>query len=178
MDRVELITRLDTGEFFEFYPFYGHHPAAQGIDASCLSQWFAAPFTIDGVRYATAEHFMMAEKARLFGDGEVLARILAAAGPAEAKRLGRAVRGYDDARWSRERRAAVTRGNVAKFEQHRGLGAFLLGTGNAVLIEASPRDTIWGIGLGVGSPLVTEPRRWRGQNLLGFALMDVRAELR
>ena len=177
--REELAARVAGGEAFDFLFFWGHTPKEPGaVDASCLSQWFPSPFVIDGVQYATAEHYMMAEKARLFRDDEALARVLAAPDPAAAKAVGRAVRGYDDAAWEKARGAAVVRGNVAKFGQAAALGAFLLGTGERVLVEASPRDTVWGIGLGAANPKAREPGQWRGRNLLGFALMEARSILR
>lgn len=176
--RDSLAARLAGGAAVEFLFFWGHTPKAPGaVDASCLSQWHPAPFAADGARYATAEHFMMAEKARLFGDAEALARVLATGDPAEAKRVGREVRGYDDARWSAARGEAVVRGNILKFSQNPSLLAFLLGTGERVLVEASPRDRVWGIGMGASNPAARDPSRWRGLNLLGFALMEARARL-
>ena len=121
---------------------------------------------------------MMAAKARLFGDRAALARILEAPGPAEAKKIGREVRGYEDARWSAARFDAVVEANVAKFSQAAPLGDFLLSTGERILVEASPRDAIWGIGMAASDAHASDPRRWRGQNLLGFALVEVRERLR
>lgn len=176
--RERLIAHMAGGARVKFLFFWGHKPARPGaVDASCLSQWFPRSFTVDGVRYATAEHFMMAEKARLFGDEEALARTLEAKSPAAAKKFGRQVRGYDDAAWEAARFDAVVRGNIAKFEQNEDLGLFLAGTGSRVLVEASPRDRIWGIGMGASNPAASEPSRWRGRNLLGFALMEVRSAL-
>lgn len=179
MDRPTLASRMAAGESFAFLAFFGHTPEvdAVAIDATCLSQWYLAPFETGGERYPTAEHFMMASKARLFGDARVLDEILAAPGPREAKALGRQVSNYDDARWAAARSEAVVAGNLAKFGQNPELRAFLLGTGDRVLVEAAPRDTIWGIGLGPNNPAVSDPTRWRGRNLLGFALMEVRARL-
>lgn len=178
MDRAALTRRIAAGERLEFMPFYGHTPSGPDVDASCLSQWAVAPFVLDGQVYPTAEHFMMATKARLFGDDDALAQILASPGPREVKALGRQVRGYADGTWAAARFEAVVRGNVAKFGQHEGRRAFLLGTGERVLVEAAPRDTVWGVGLGRSNPAITDPSRWRGQNLLGFALMEVRSVLR
>jgi ribA/ribD-fused uncharacterized protein len=129
------------------------------------------------VHYATAEHFMMASKARLFGDDESLRAILAADSPADAKALGRGVRDYRDDAWAAARFDFVVEGNVAKFGQHADLASFLRATGDRVLVEASPRDVIWGIGLGASNPRAREPSQWRGANLLGFALMEVRSRL-
>ena len=177
LDREGLARRMEAGESFRFLFFWGHTPGGEGVDRSCLSQWFSRAFVVDEVRYATAEHFMMAAKARLFGDRAALAAILACGSPAEAKAHGRAVRGYDDAAWAAARLEAVVRGNVAKFAQHEDLRAFLLGTGDRILVEASPRDRIWGIGMGASNPDAQHPARWRGQNLLGFALVEARERL-
>ena len=161
-----------------FLFFWGHQPRGDGgVSASCLSQWFEAGFEVDGVHYRTAEHFMMAEKARLFGDESARSRIVDAAQPGAAKRLGREVRGFDEATWTANRERIVHRGNLAKFSQHPKLRAFLLGTGNKVLVEAGPVDAVWGIGLAGNDARALDPGQWRGLNLLGFVLMDVRAEL-
>ena len=124
------------------------------------------------MRYATAEHFMVAEKARLFGDASALARVLSAKSSAEAKAVGREVVGYVDDVWSNARFDAVVRGKMAKFGASADLRAFLLETGGRILVEAAPRDTLWGIGLGRDHPRASDPSGWRGQNLLGFALMQ------
>src|SRR5689334_20836824 len=126
LDLTELRRRVAQGEEFEFLFFWGHQPSEDGtITKSCLSQWFPAPFEIGGISYPTAEHWMMASKARLFGDDEMLAKILEAAGPKTAKALGRKVRNFDGAVWSANCRRLVTEGNVAKFSQNADMGAFL-----------------------------------------------------
>jgi ribA/ribD-fused uncharacterized protein len=180
IDTVEsLRAAVQAGRAFRYVLFWGHHPAADGrVTAACLSQWWACRFTLDGVDYTSAEQWMMAGKARLFGDDEALAAMLATDDPAVVKKLGRTVRGFDAARWRAECEALVTRGNVAKFSQDPALKAFLLGTGDAVLVEASPFDAVWGIGLGVADEAATDPLRWEGENLLGFALMRARHQLR
>lgn len=177
--RETLVAHLEAGNTADYLLFWGHTPkdAAQ-VDASCLSQWFPRAFELDGVRYATAEHFMMAEKARLFRDREALDRVLASKTPAEAKKIGREVRNFAPDAWGRARSEAVVRGNVGKFGAHDDLRTFLLGTKEKVLVEASPRDRIWGIGMGRSNPDALFPARWRGLNLLGFALMEARARLR
>ncbi|MEY9210715.1 NADAR family protein [Thermobifida halotolerans] len=177
-DAAELARAQERGERLRFLFFWGHRPPrGGGVGPGCLSQWWEAPFTLEETVYRTAEHFMMAEKARLFGDGEAREAVLAAAHPGEAKKLGRTVRGFDETTWVGHRRAVVVRGNLAKFGQHRDLGDFLLGTGERVLVEASPVDRIWGIGLAADDERAGDVSRWRGQNLLGFALMDVREQL-
>jgi ribA/ribD-fused uncharacterized protein len=167
-----------TGRTIDVFPFWGHTPPRDGsVGRACLSQWYDAPFTVDGRTYPTAEHWMMAGKARLFGDERGLAAVLAAPDPARAKAAGRKVRGYDERAWRAARYEIVVAGNLAKFGQHADLRAFLVATGDTVLVEASPRDLIWGIGLAAGHPDVRRPIAWRGLNLLGFALMDVRERL-
>lgn len=164
---------------FKYLFFWGHQPSPSGeITASCLSQWWSSRFEIDGVTYHSAEQWMMASKARLFGDDEMLQRILESRHPDQAKKLGRQVRGFDEATWREHRVRLVTEGNVAKFSQDEALGRFLLDTGSRVLVEASPRDRIWGIGMSAKNEQVTNPENWRGLNLLGFALMAARDELR
>ncbi|WP_461009151.1 NADAR family protein [Streptomyces capparidis] len=176
---AELIALEERGERLKYLAFWGHRPPKDGgVGRGCLSQWYPSPFTVDGVRYATAEHWMMAGKARLFGDEAGLREVLAAGHPREAKAAGGRVRGFDDATWAAHRFAIVAEGNVHKFEQHPALREFLLGTGDRILVEASPMDRKWGIGLAADDERVTDPRRWRGLNLLGFALMEARARLR
>ncbi|MFI6860941.1 NADAR family protein [Streptomyces sp. NPDC050421] len=174
-----LVSRAGGGDRVKYLLFWGHRPRPDGrIGASCLSQWWPSPFTVDGVRYASAEHWMMAGKARLFGDAEAAERAVAAKSPAEAKKVGRLVRAFDGTVWERERYGLVVAGSVHKFGQNPDLGGFLLGTGDRVLVEASPMDRIWGIGLAADDPRAEDPATWRGLNLLGFALMEARAALR
>ncbi len=159
--------------------FWGHRPESNGrIGRWCFSQWWPAPFMIDDVRYPTAKHWMMAAKARLFEDTDGLATVMAARSPGAAKAAGRNVRGFDEQGWAAARYDIVVAGSVAKFTQHPDLAEFLLGTGDRILVEASPVDRIWGIGLSATHPNATHPGRWRGLNLLGFALMDAREQLR
>lgn len=168
-----------TGARVKYLHFWGHRPLPDGrVGASCLSQWWPSPFTVDGVRYATAEHWMMAGKARLFRDAEAERLALVAEHPAEAKKAGRLVRGFDDAVWARERFRIVVEGSVHKFAAHPELRGFLLDTGERVLVEASPLDRVWGIGLAATDQGAGDPERWKGPNLLGFALMEARERLR
>ncbi|MFB6725518.1 NADAR family protein [Kribbella sp. NPDC056345] len=129
------------------------------------------------IRYPTTEHFMMADKARTFGDEQTLAEILAVPSPAQAKTLGRKVRNFDTVVWAEHRFDIVVAANRAKFGQDEELRAYLLGTKDRVLVEASPVDRIWGIGLAADDVRAEQPGQWRGLNLLGFALMEVRREL-
>lgn len=162
----------------ELLLFWGHKPFAPGvIGPECLSQWYPAPFVISGDRFPTAEHYMMHRKALLFGDSVTAASILRCGSAASAKELGRSVRAFDERAWNAHRMRIVVEGNLAKFIQNKACAAYLLGTQPALLVEASPYDRIWGIGLGPNDPRARDPRQWRGDNQLGNALMAVRAQL-
>jgi ribA/ribD-fused uncharacterized protein len=179
MNLQQLRAREAAGEALRFVHFWGHTPARDDVvDKACLSQWYPAPFVDDdGVRYATAEHFMMVGKARVCGDAASEAAILKDDRPAVAKELGRRITPFDHARWAAARFDVVVRGNLLKFSQHPDLLAFLRHTGDRVLVEASPSDRVWGIGLAATDADADRPSRWRGENLLGFALMEVRRRL-
>ena len=163
----------------KFLFFWGHQPSKDGtITKTCFSQWWLSSFKVNGVTYKTAEHWMMAKKAELFNDNEVLDKIIKANSPAEAKKLGRQVKNYDDAIWLENRFEIVKEGNYHKFSQNPDLKAFLLNTDERVIVEASPVDPIWGIGMAGDHKDVLNPAKWKGLNLLGFALMEVRDELK
>lgn len=156
--------------------FWGHRPSYDGsITQSCMSQWWEGhPFEEDGVVYPTAEHYMMAGKARLFKDLEIWEEIIRSETPKEAKALGRKVRNFDQLVWEAHRCEIVIKGNQLKFSQHAELNAYLVNTGKRVLVEASPLDQVWGIGLAKDHRDATDPSKWKGLNLLGFCLMEVR----
>jgi ribA/ribD-fused uncharacterized protein len=163
----------------DYLLFWGHRPQRDGsIGAGCLSQWWPVEFTVDGVVFRSAEHYMMWRKAKLFGDHDMAERIVAAADPRDAKALGRGMRDFDEKTWAERRFEIVTDASRHKFGQHDDLRAWLVGTGDRVLVEASPTDRVWGIGLSAADERATDPARWRGLNLLGFALMRARDEWR
>ncbi|OLF16261.1 NADAR family protein [Actinophytocola xanthii] len=174
----ELVERVRAGERVSFLFFWGHRPQRDGsVGRGCLSQWWISPFVVDGLTFPSAEHFMMWRKATLFGDEESAERILHAPDPPRAKALGRGVRGFDHSRWEDARYQIVLDGSLAKFDQHPDLRRFLLDTGDQVLVEASPEDRVWGIGLRAEDPRAGDPAQWLGQNLLGFALTEARSIL-
>jgi ribA/ribD-fused uncharacterized protein len=168
--RQELIQKIHSGDKpMSYCLFYG---------GPC-SQWVASPFNIEGVWYPTAEHFMMAEKARTFGDEISLHAIMTTKDPAVTKALGRQVNGYDDAIWAARRYEIVKRGNLAKFSQNEPLATWLLWDSGDIIVECSPTDRIWGIGRDELDLRALDPvDGWDGENLLGFAIMEVREELR
>ena len=174
-----LLAQLEQGTRIKYLLFWGHQPSQEStITKSCLSQWWLADFVVADITYRSSEHWMMAEKARLFGDENTLAMILAAKSPAEAKKLGRTIQRFEPEVWEARKVDIVITGNLHKFSQNPSLRQFLLSTNDRVLVEASPVDAIWGIGLAADSADAADPARWQGPNLLGFALMEVRDQLR
>ena len=170
--------RFDSGERIKYIFFWGHQPNRDGsIGQSCMSQWWEQAFEVENILYPTAEHWMMAGKARLFNDEKTLANILQARTAAEAKELGRQVQYFDQTTWEAQRYGLVREGNFHKFSHNDDLKNYLLATSDRVLVEASPLDRIWGIGLAKNDPVAENPHHWKGLNLLGFALMEVRDEL-
>ena len=176
MTRAELEQR-HLAEQFKYLLFWGHSESESSVTQACLSQWYPANFEINGINYKTAEHFMMAEKARLFNDDSTQNLIISCDHPGEAKKLGRKVSNFDDETWKQHRDQIVIQANLAKFSQNESLKAFLLNTANRILVEASPYDRIWGIGLSKDHKDSQNPKAWRGLNLLGFALMAVRNQI-
>jgi len=180
----ELIEFVARENKIKYLHFWGHTSKNnQVVSKTCFSQWFSSSFEIDKISYPTTEHFMMAEKARLFeskgsNNSELISKIIAATHPQKAKQLGRQVEGFNNEVWNKYRFDIVVRGNYAKFIQNSDLAEFLIGTGNRVLVEASPVDSIWGIGLAEDHQDANNPFKWRGLNLLGFALMEVRERLK
>jgi len=173
-----LVEKINYGFKPDYLFFWGHHARKDGrIGKQCLSQWWYSPFQIGNISYPTAEHYLMAEKARLFGDKETHSKILSSTTPDEAKRLGRNTIGFDEAVWTSHRVGIALRANAAKFSQNDVIGKFLLDTGEKILVEASPQDTIWGIGLPEEDPRAAIPQEWQGLNILGFVLMAVRFRL-
>ncbi len=167
MDLTELIKRHKAGESFKYIPFWGGE----------MSQWHKDGFSIRGEYYETAEHYMMAEKARLFNDLTSLDLIMSTKDPSTAKKIGRKVKGFNDEEWDKVKYPVVVLANICKFLQNPELGDFLRDTGDAVLVEASPYDTVWGIGMPETDADCLDPTLWKGENLLGFAIMDARSIL-
>ena len=146
--------------------------------SSVFSQWTLSPFTVDLVEYNCAEQFMMASKARLFGDDTALSAILASDDPREQKRLGRQVRHFDPELWQFECENIVLHGNLVKFSKNEEMHLALIQTGDRRFAGASPTDNLWGIGLSACDPRASSPDSWCGQNLLGQALEHAREILR
>ena len=176
IERIREIIKRDPCR--EIIYFWGHTPNPKKMTKACFSQWYDCTFAADGVTYHTTEQYMMAGKALLFGDREVYDEIMVAEGPDKYKKLGRKVRNFDSKVWDEKKYDIVVEGNKAKFSQNPELMEFLFSTGDAILVEASPYDKIWGIGLYPSQAAKGTVEDWKGQNLLGAALMEVRDWLR
>ncbi|WLE95427.1 MAG: NADAR family protein [Candidatus Electrothrix communis] len=175
----ELIISFNAGHRPEYIFFWRHTPPEDGsANQSCLSQWYAASFEVEKIRFPTAEHYMMYRKAELFGDSDAAAKVMQSDNPGAAKAVGRSVRNFQRETWNKHCVETVTLGNINKFAQNRVILNYLLATDNKVLAEASPYDGVWGIGLGSDAKGIENPLTWKGKNLLGFALMEARARLR
>jgi ribA/ribD-fused uncharacterized protein len=170
-----LTNKFDQNESLKFLFFWGHsNTLKEQVGKFCFSQWFELPFVVDNITYQTAEHWMMANKALLFNDLKSYQKIVNAKSPGEAKELGRQVIGFDEQIWVANRYTIVVNGNIHKFNQHPLFADFLINTKDRILVEASPVDKIWGIGLSKDAEQIDNPYFWNGQNLLGFALMEAR----
>lgn len=142
------------------------------------SNWHKCNFKVDGIKYNCVEQYMMYKKALLFGDFSTAKKIMITSHPKEQKRLGRLVRNYNDNTWVNQRKEIVKKGIYAKFKQNEYLLKQILDTENLEFVEASPEDNIWGIGMDEDHPNINNKKYWKGQNLLGKILTEVRDELR
>lgn len=161
----------------KFVFFYGHEPNAIGVHV--FSQWFSASFVEyfdedTKIKYSTAEQYMMAHKALLFGDGIRFEKIMATSNPHLIKKYGRLIKGFDEETWNQYKFDIIVNGNKLKFGQNPTLLARLLQTGDKILVEASPFDKVYGCGLRANIASRMAPSQWPGSNLLGKALMEVR----
>lgn len=173
--KKDLIDYILQGNKPEYVLFWGSK--GDGIGKHCLSQFYPIHFVIDSIIYRSAEQYYMAQKALFFNDKEILTKIMKSRSPLEIKKLGRKVANFNQGQWEAVRFEIVVKGNAAKFGQNRKLHEYLKSTKGSILVEASPYDSIWGIGLSENDTEVHDPCQWPGENLLGFALMKVRDEI-
>ena len=152
-----------------------HNP---GEEYGYLSNWYMSDFEIDGRRFSSMEQYMMYQKAMCFGDTKIAEKITHTDDVAEAKALGRQVSGYVEHIWDGKRQIIIYEGLLAKFSQNEDLKAKLMATGDAILAECAVKDLVWGIGCSMTDPARLNMSLWRGRNLLGYALMQVREKLK
>ena len=132
----------------EKYIFFWSHKKIEGkLTKSCFSQWYDCSFVVNGIKYYTAEQYMMSQKALLFNDKETNNIIMKEKDPRTYKKLGRLVKNFSPEIWDKNKFEIVVNGNIAKFSQNEDLKQFLLNTKDKILVEASPHDKIWGIGM-------------------------------
>lgn len=143
-----------------------------------LGNWYESPFSLQGHQFRFQESYMMWSKAMLMGDEEVAAKILSEDIPARVKKLGQSVKPWDEDKWIANRCKIMYEGCMEKFKTHADLKAKLLATGDAILVEASPMDKIWGVGLAANNKDVRNVAKWKGLNLLGRVLMKVREDIK
>lgn len=149
-----------------FVFFYGN--------TSCFSNFLETAFLVNGIAFCCGEQFIMYSKAMLFKDYEIADKIMLESSPQKMKALGRKVKDYDDGVWASSGERLTYIGLLAKFQQNEKLKLELLDTGNRELVEASPRDRVWGIGMGVTNKDIEDKTKWKGRNILGKILMRVR----
>jgi ribA/ribD-fused uncharacterized protein len=165
----DVIDAFEKGDELKFKYFYG----------GLFSQWASTPFDLCDICYYTAEHYMMAEKARLFHDDLMWKRIVTIEDPRRAKQYGRRVRGFNQSMWDECKFKIVVKGNYEKFKQNKEAQEYLKRYMDHVIVEASPFDSIWGVGLSVSEcQEYNDPYYWKGENLLGFAIMEARDRLK
>lgn len=175
----KLRKEYNAGEKLKFLFFWGHQPSKDGsISKSCFSQWWKSDFLENMDLYCCTEQYMMAGKAKLFNDEEVFEEIMKCKDPKKIKSLGRKVKNFDEEKWNKAKIDIVFKGNYLKFTQNKDLKEFLLSTENRIIVEASPYDAVWGIKMSENDEFVNNPLKWKGENLLGFILMEVRDEIK
>jgi len=142
------------------------------------SQWYKRDFVYKGFTFSTAEQWMMFNKAMLFNDKSIAKEILETKDPKKQKALGRKVKNFDECVWDRHKLKIVIKGNYLKFSQNKDLKDKLMATGDKKLVEGSPYDAVWGVSLKFDDPRILDEKNWKGQNLLGIALMEVREKFK
>ena len=171
--KSDLIADYKKKKRLKYIFFYEHAESKGSITKACFSQWYPSKFTVDNITYNSTEQYMMAQKALLFNDEKIYNEILKANHPKQFKALGRQIAKFNEDVWGEHKYKIVLEGNLAKFSQNENMKKFLLSAKNKILVEASPYDKVWGIGLSADTNNIENPLTWKGENLLGFVLMEV-----
>ena len=143
-----------------------------------LSNWYLAQFKADGQSFSSLEQYMMYEKAITFKDNFIAEKIMKSEDAAEMKALGRSVQNYSEIFWNGIRQIIVFNGLLAKFEQNPELKTALVQTSDAILAECAVKDRTWGIGISMNDENRFNIEKWKGMNLLGYTLMEVRKTIK
>lgn len=179
-----LIDEISSGQKHSFVTFW---QADEGVENRIFSQWYPHQFSVNGRIYETAEQYMMSEKSLLFDDLDSYKAIMNESNPKICKQLGRKVQNFDSNIWNKSFREIIWHGNLGKLQGDIAFVNALLSTGDAVLVEASPVDDIYGAGLDKANLLNPDgtlkvlPQDWhiegetkQAENNLGFVLMGLR----
>jgi ribA/ribD-fused uncharacterized protein len=166
--------------------FWGHNAKGYVMGKQCLSNWFPSTFIVEEkindkiikLKFHNNEQYFMYQKAKLFGDINMMEKILKEKKPFNCKKLGKLVKNFDKKIWEENCVDLVTMGCYYKFSQDKEFKKFLLSTGDRLLVEASPYDFIWGIGMGELKAKNLPPEKWPGKNYLGICLMNARKMIR
>ena len=142
-----------------------------------LSNWFPSPFDLDGQHFTSVEQYIMYRKCLTFGDGISADAVLKTDDTARQQQIGRNAAGYIDSVWAGMRQTVAIKGLLAKFSQNEALKQKLLNTSDAVLVECAGSDKVWACGIRLNDAHRRDAANWTGQNILGFALMEVRSML-
>ena len=170
--KEKIIYKYASGQDLNFTFFW---KTSKGIlDEGCFSQWQISHFSFRGIQYSSAEQFMMAHKAIAFNDRETLKEIMNESHPRKIKKLGRQIVNFNSDTWDKYKYCVALIGNYCKFDQNEKMKQILINTGDNIIVEASPYDKIWGVGLDENDSRIMNPLYWEGENLLGFVLMKVR----
>jgi ribA/ribD-fused uncharacterized protein len=173
---ADLIKKYNSKKKLKYIFFW--QPDKMTLSTGCFSQWQKSYFVVENNQYNCAEQYMMGRKALIFNDHEIFEKILSAKHPKQIKSLGKEVKNFSSTTWDDVKYGVVLNGNFYKFSQNENMLKLLISTGDKILVEASPLDKIWGVGLSEDNKIIENPSYWKGKNLLGFALMEVRDELK
>ena len=142
-----------------------------------LSNWYLSDIEVDGQQFTSTEQYIMFRKCMILGDTDAAQQVMATNDPAEQQMIGQHAKCYNDAVWSGLCQVVAMRGLLAKFTQHDDLRQWLLSTGNAYLVECARTDRRWACGIGLKDDARHDITKWKGRNILGFALMEVRNQI-
>ena len=142
-----------------------------------LSNWWIAPFVLDGMRFSSTEQYIMYKKCMIFGDTAAAKAVMATDDPTQQQLIARNAKGYNDKVWKGMRQVIAVRGLVEKFTQNPDLLKQLLDTGDSYLVECAVSDKAWACGISLYDKARFDISNWIGSNILGFALMEVRTML-